>query len=155
MVYAHNPAGPAAQERISVDISGIAAGESSIQLAFSWSAQPSSGGSHWTVDNVVIGQDYPPVFTSQDDLVQLIPVGEATKVPVMALDTDPGAVVSLTMIGAPDFAVLQSDLAIGPEFAAQIIFTPTQVDAGAYTVQLKALDENNLSAVLNYTFQVQ
>ena len=138
-----------------MDISGIAAGSDSIQLAFSWSAQPSSGGSHWTVDNVVIGQDYPPVFTSQDELIQLIPVGQVTKVPVMALDTDPGAVVTMSLLGAPDFAVLQSDLAIGPEFAAQIIFTPTQMDAGAYTVQLKALDENNLSAILTYTFQVQ
>lgn len=138
-----------------MDISALAADVSAIQLAFVWSAEPSSGGSFWTVDNVVLGRDYPPVFTSQDDLVELVQINKVTKVPVLALDTDPGAIVSLSMEGAPDFATLETDLAIGPEFAGQIIFTPAQGDQGAYTIQLKALDENNLSSKLQYTFQVQ
>ena len=117
-------------------------------------AEPSSGGAHWVVDNVVLGAGFPPVFTSQDDLVEVAIVNLVTKVPLVALDTDPDAVVSLSIIGAPDFVSLEPELAVPPEFKGELVMTPTFAHLGAYTIEIKALDENNLSAIMPYTFQV-
>jgi hypothetical protein len=137
-----------------MDLSAIAANQESIQLAFVWTAEASSGGAHWTVDNVVLGAGFPPVFTSQEDLVDVAAVNLVTKVPLVALDTDPDAVVSLSIIGAPDFVALEPELAVPPEFKGELVMTPTFAHLGAYTIEIKALDENNLSAIMPYTFQV-
>lgn len=154
VVYAHNPAGPGAQSRISMDLSAVAANESSLRLAFVWDAEASSGGAHWVVDNVVLGPGSPPFFVSQDELLPVIAPNAVTKVPVTVMDTDFEALVSLSVLDAPDFVVLESDLATPPQFNGELIFTPTYAHQGAYTMTLHALDENNLSTVLEYTFQV-
>ena len=155
VLYGHNPAGPGAQNRLSIDLSAITAGSESARLAFDWTAEASSGGAYWTVDNLVLGAGTPPIFTLEEDLPPTLSTTGVTKIALTAEDEDLGAVASFSLEGAPDFITLQPKFSVAPFFEAELIATPTLANQGAYDLKIRIIDENGLSSVLTWVFQVQ
>ena len=155
VLYGHNPAGPGAQNRLSIDLSAITAGSESARLAFDWTAEASSGGAYWTVDNLVLGAGTPPIFTLEEDLPPTLSTTGVTKNRAHSGGRGPWSCRLLQPGG-------RSGLHHTPTQVLGCAILRSRVDrnaysgqSGAYDLKIRIIDENGLSSVLTWVFQVQ